>query len=195
MTLISKLCSAGLLLSLATGAQAMDCSEWAHFSSSEEFLEPLSVPAKKIGKHLTSSEYSDGVVFSSRRKGKDVWLDIEKFPGTTTAIAGTRAIMMAGRLMDENFERLVLEDDGKPVFAISEPDLRAVGCQFIWAREGGQNPIALMRELYRAMVWYEDGRPMSAQWNGSLLGDTTLAASLSVDVLMPEWAMSAVEME
>lgn len=195
MSFFSKFCTAVMALGIASGAGATTCEEWSYFSSKEDFLEPLSVSSKKIGKHLTASEYSDGIVFSSKRRGKEVWLDIEKFPGTTSAIAGTRAIMMAGRLMDESFERLVLEDDGKPVFAISEPDLRAVGCQFIWAREGGQNPIALMRELYRAMVWYEDGRPLSAQWNGSLMGDTSLAAQLSTQVLMPEWAMSAVEME
>ncbi|MFG6572468.1 hypothetical protein ACGYLO_12745 [Sulfitobacter sp. 1A13353] len=195
MKFVSSICSALMLFSLASGAQATDCSEWAYFSSSEEFLEPLSVPAKKIGKHLTVSEYSDDVVFSSRRRGKDVWLDIEDFPATSPAIAATRALMMAGRLMDENFERLVLEDDGNPIFAINEPELREIGCQFIWAREGGQNPLALMRELYQAMVWYEGGRPLSDQWNGSLLGDTGLAAKLSTEVLMPEWAMSAVELE
>jgi hypothetical protein len=195
MSFFSKFCTAVMALGIATGAEATTCEEWSYFSSTEDFLEPLSVSSRRIGKHLTASEYSDGIVFSSKRRGKEVWLDIEKFPGDTSAIAGTRAIMMAGRLMDEGFERLVLEDDGKPVFSISEPDLRAVGCQFIWAREGGQNPIALMRELYRTMVWYEDGRPLSTLWNGSLLGDTNLAVQLSTQVLMPEWAMSAVEME
>jgi len=195
MSFFSKFCTAVMALGIASGAGATTCEQWSYFSSTEEFLEPLSVSSKKIGKHLTASEYSDGVVFSSRRKGKDVWLDIEKFPGSSSAIASTRALMMAGRLMDENFERLVLEDDGKPIFAISESKLREIGCQFIWSREGGQNPLALMRELYQAMVWYEDGRPMSTLWNGSLLGDTSLAAQLSAQVLMPEWAMSAVEME
>ena len=195
MKAISKICSAVLLVSFGSAAQATDCSQWPHFSSTEDYLEPLSVPATKIGQHLTASEHADGIVFSSRRRGADIWLDIETYPGATVAIAGTRAIMIAGRLMDENFKRLMLEDDGTPIFAISEPDLRAVGCQFIWASEGGQNPIALMREFYKAMVWYEDGAPLSDQWNGSLMGDSTLAARLNAEALIPKWIMSAVDMQ
>ncbi len=193
MRAYTKFCSAVILTALATSAGATGCEKWSRFASQDDYLEPHSVPAAKIGKHLSASEWSQGIEFKSTRHGKEVWLDITSYPGETTAAGGSRAIMMVGRLMDENFEKLVLAEAGKGIFVISEPELRAIGCRFIWGKEGGENPIALMRELFKALRWYEGDRPLSTAWNGSLFGDTNNAISLHSEVLMPEWAMSAVK--
>ena len=193
MKLVSKFCSIAILFSAATAAQATDCSKWPRFSSSEAYLKPLSVPAEDIGEFLTASKFTDGIVFNSTRHDDEIWLDIKSFPGTTSAATATRSLMIAGRLMDENFKALVLEDDGKPIFSISQSQIRYIGCRFIWDREGGENPIALIREFYKALSWYPGGRPISTNWTGSLIGDTSLAVSLGNEVVMPQWAISALD--
>lgn len=178
---------------LASPALATDCSAWSRFSSTEEYLEPLSIPAAQIGEFLTKSPHSQGIVFSSKRHGEEIWLDIVSYPGDTTAAGASRALMQTGRLAGDDFETLVLTDNGQPLFAFSEPDLRNVGCRFIWAREGGENPIALMRELFKSMKDYNSMRPISNAFNGSLMGDSMTAMSLNNDVLVPKWVMSAVQ--
>ena len=191
-TLKTFLSTVAVLMSAHT-AQATNCSEWSRFSSSEDYLKPLSVPADQIGPHLSASKWSEGIEFTSRRKGDEIWLDIASYPGTTTAAGGPRAIMMVGRLADESFDRLVLSEEGEGVFAISERDLRSVGCRFIWGRTGGENPIALLREMYPPMVWYENGQPLSTAWDGSLLGDSQRAILIGTEVIIPKWVMSAVQ--
>ncbi len=44
-----------------------------------------------------------------------------------------------------------------------------------WGREGGQNPIALMRDLYKSMRHYETDQLITTHFKGLLLGDTDLA--------------------
>ena len=79
------------------------------------------------------------------------------------------------------------------IFSISQSQIRYIGCRFIWDREGGENPIALIREFYKALSWYPGGRPISTNWTGSLIGDTSLAVSLGNEVVMPQWAISALD--
>jgi len=182
----------GCILLSATSAEATSCSSWPQFSSTEGYLEPLSVPAGKIGDHLSASPHMDELKFTSELRDTELWLDIVDLPGEATAAAVPRAIMMTGRLTDDSFDTLVLMDQGQGIFALSEPDLRAIGCQFIWGREGGQNPIALMRDLYRSMTDYPTGLPLSTAFNGSLMGDTMLAVRLNNEQLVPKWALSAL---
>lgn len=189
----SAFCAVLYVSSLAGPAAATDCAQWARFSSTQEYLQPLAVPADRIGSHLSASEWSSGVEIESEMHGDELWIDITSFPGDTTAAAGPRAIMMVGRLADESFSHLVLSDAGTGLFAISEPDIRSIGCQFIWGVEGGQNPIALMREMYAAMTHYGTGQPLSTRWNGNLLGDTTIAINVNNEIVLPGWVMSAVE--
>lgn len=181
------------VFTLAGPIEATSCQQWPQFASSLEYLQPLSVPAARIGDHMSAAEWSDGVEFASELRGNELWLDITRYPSDTTAIAGTRAILIVGRLADDSFDRLVLSDADRGIFSISEPDIRSIGCQFIWGVEGGENPIALLRDLYSAMTHYETGRPLSTRWNGSLLGDTNLALELNNGVLVPGWVRSAVE--
>lgn len=181
----------GILAS--TSASATDCRAWSRFDSSEAYLEPLSVPAGDIGEHLSASQWSRGITFTSVMKGDELWVDITSFPGETTAAAAPAAIMQIGRLADDSFKTLVLSDGEKGLFAIDEPDIRAVGCKFIWGRQGGENPVALLRDLYPPMRWYETGAPITTAWNGSLLGDSQLAMRIGTEVLIPKWVMSAVD--
>ncbi|AXI54780.1 hypothetical protein C1J05_09970 [Sulfitobacter sp. JL08] len=191
LTKISAISSIILLVS-AGQMHATDCEQWPQFSSTEDYLEPLSVKADEIGEHMNRWQWSDGVQFSTEMRGDELWLDILAFPGDSTAAAAGRAIMQTGRLASEDFDRLVLADKGVGIFSIEEPKLRAIGCQFIWGREGGQNPIALIRDMYKSMVHYPSGEPLSTAFNGSLFGDTNLAISLNNEMLIPNWVLSAV---
>lgn len=190
--MISARILAILLASSAAQAAAADCAAWPRFTSSEPYLEPLSVPAAEIGAHLTASSGSNGVRFSSEMRGRDLWLDIIHFPGQTTAATAPAAIMRTGRLADDSFDRLILSHDGTGLFAIDRAPLRNIGCRFIWGREGGENPIALLRELFKDLTYYETGQSLGTGFNGSLLGDTQLALQLNIEVLLPAWVLKDV---
>jgi hypothetical protein len=153
----------------------------------------LSVPAGNIGEHLNASVWSEGVMFQSDLKGRDLWLDITHFPGTPTAAKAPAAIIQVGRLADDGFDRLVLAQGDQGLFVIERGALRDIGCQFIWGREGGQNPIALMRDLYRQMSLYDSGMPLGRGFTGSLLGDTSLALRINNEVLLPAWVAADVQ--
>ena len=170
-----------------------DCSAWSRFSSTEEYLEPLSVEAGKIGSHLSASEFSQGVEMRSEIRGDELWLDVEKYPGTTSAAIAPSLIMRVGRLADDSFQSLVLAHEGKGLFKIERDDLRKIGCRFIWGREGGENPIALMRELYQGLTYYETGAPLSRSFTGSLLGDTGLTMRLNNEVVLPAWILEDIK--
>lgn len=100
---------------------------------------------------------------------------------------------MIGRLSDESFERLVLVDGDQSLFYISEADLRSVGCRFIWRRQAGENPIALMRDFYSNLRDYDTDRPVVVGMNGSLLGDTQRVLTANNEVVLPAWIVSAIE--
>lgn len=171
---------------------ATDCSAWSRFSSTEEYLSPLSLKPNDLAVALNTSEYSSGLEVSIMQRGTELWLDITRFPGDAPVVTGTAAIMKVGRLLDADFEKIVLADNDTPLFFIEEPVLREIGCQFIWGREGGENPIHLMRILMKNLIRYETGQPVTTGFTGHLLGDTTLAMRINNEVLAPEWAMSAV---
>jgi hypothetical protein len=192
MQVLGKIvCIAGCLTIVAQGARATDCSAWPIGASSEAYMAPLSVPADRIGARLM--EISGGVQVSSELKGDELWIDITEFPGDVTAAAAPRIVMQAGRLAAPEFSLLVMSDSGRGIFSLNEADARRVGCQFQWGVEGGENPIHLLREMYKAMRFYETDRPVTTGFTGSLLGDTGLALNLNNEVFLPQWVMSAVK--
>lgn len=95
--------------------------------------------------------------------------------------------------MGGDFDALVLVDNGTPIFLVDEGIAREVGCQFIWGREGGENPIHLLRILMKNLKRYDTGQPVTTGFTGHLLGDTTLAMRVNNEVLAQEWAISAVQ--
>lgn len=183
---------AAAFTTVATTASATDCSAWSRFSTNRAYLEPLSVDTSEVGSFFSSYKYAGGVQLSSEMRSDELWIDITEFPGDTTAAAASRIVMQIGRLVEDDFNALVLAEGQTGLFRVPEPELRRIGCQFIWGIEGGENPIALMRELFKSMEHYETGKPVSTNWNGSLLGDTTLALDINNTLFLPKWVMSAV---
>lgn len=182
---------AALLLGSAQTVGATDCSAWPIGSSPEAYMAPLSVPADRIGARLT--EISDGVQVTSELKGDELWIDITEYPGDLTAAAAPRIVLQTGRLAGPGFSRLVLADGGQGVFSLSEAEARMLGCQFQWGVRGGENPIHLLREMYKAMRFYETGQLISTNFTGSLMGDTSLALNLNNEVFLPRWVLSSVK--
>jgi hypothetical protein len=176
-----------------SASQATDCSRWSRFESSEAYRQPLSVSASDIDDHLNGSVDLEGVDIAAELAGRDLQLDVLHYPGGVTAAAALRFVFMIGRLSDESYDRLVLMDEGEPLFYISEPDLRSVGCRFIWRRQGGENPIALMRDFYSNLYFFGTDQPVVRGLNGSLLGDTQRILQANNEVVLPSWIVSAIE--
>lgn len=174
-------------------SHATDCSRWSRFSSNEAYLQPLSVPASEIDDHLNGSMDLEGIEIAVDLDDDDLRLDVLSYPGDVTAVAALRVVFMIGRLTDESYDRLVLIDEGEPLFYISEADLRSVGCRFIWRRQGGENPIALMRDFYSDLHFFDTDLPVVRGLSGSLLGDTQRVLQANNEVVLPAWIVSAIE--
>ncbi|MBF9060723.1 hypothetical protein HKCCSP123_16200 [Rhodobacterales bacterium HKCCSP123] len=174
-------------------SQATDCSRWPQFASNEAYLQPLSIEAANTDDHLNGSNDLEGIIIAADLEGRDLQLDVLHYPGDVTAAAALRVIFMIGRLSDESYDRLVLIDEGERLFYIAEPDLRSVGCRFIWRRQAGENPIALMRDFYSNLYFVETDQAVVRGLNGSLLGDTQRVLQANNEVVLPAWILSAIE--
>lgn len=172
---------------------ATDCSQWPNFGSRDDFLEPLSVPAKDLDDHLNGSADLEGIKIKTELAGRDLQLDVLYYPGTVSAAAALRVVFIIGRLSDESYDRLVLTDENRSLFYISEPDLRSVGCRFIWRSQVGENPIALMRDFYSDLRYFETDRLVVQGLTGSLIGDTQLVLQTNNEIVIPAWILSAVD--
>ncbi|SIN82759.1 hypothetical protein SAMN05444002_0818 [Vannielia litorea] len=170
-----------------------DCTKWPEFTAPEPYLKPQSVSMNQIQNYLNASESSEGVIFDVERKGRELWLDIVYVPADATVIVGVRSIFQIGRLIDGDFDSIVFSDDGQGLYALPEPMLRELGCQFIWGREGGQNPIYLIRVFFQNLRDFENGKLAVSGFNGSLLGDTGRAMSYHNEVFAPKWILTALE--
>ena len=89
--------------------------------STEPHLEPLSVPAPKIGAWLTASPYSNGIRFTSVMQGHDLRLDIIDFPERAPEVGSIRALMQLGRVVNADFEQLILVDGQEALFVVAGP--------------------------------------------------------------------------
>lgn len=190
---LGKFAAACALCCLPSVSFATDCTAWARFSTSDPHQQPLSVSLDKLQNHLNASPLNKGIIYGVSQKGRTLELDVLHFPGTVEALAGLRTVFQIGRIADESFDTLVFVDAQERLFSIAEPELRSLGCQFIWGRKGGQNPIALMRLFFHALKDAQTGRPAVAGFTGSLLGDTNLALSAHNEIFLPRWVLSAVE--
>lgn len=186
-----------LPLAVALGAavlaasSAASCEQGAFASSTEEHLQPLSVPASEVGTWLTASPYSSGIHFTSELHGRDLWLDITDFPARAPEVASIRALMQLGRVVSADFDRLVLVDGREAQFVVAETDLRSVGCQFVWPANTGANPIDLMRRMIEALREENGGRPIKGLTTTASAGTSANAVAIVEDYLNVAWVESA----
>ena len=158
--------------------------------------EPNSVAVSELGEYLTTFPSAEGIVFEVTSKPGELWIDVVEYPGEVSLIAASRILFIIGRIADGEFGSLVLADAEEGLFRISESDIRAIGCQFVWGVEGyGQNPIALLRQFADALTHYNTGRRVALPFNGSLLGDTNKALAMLNETVSPQWILRTVEIK
>ena len=163
------------------------------FSGKNDLTKPSSVMVSSIPEFVESASWSDGIRVTASEQGDDVLLDVVEFPGTTSVAAAARVVWLIGRVMDTDAKKVVFVDEDEPLFAIDAAVLKNIGCRFVIGEEAGENPIALMREFYDAVVHSASGKRIAPVFTGSLLGDTSAAMVVNNEVFVPGWVMSAVK--
>lgn len=193
MTRLAWLALLATSLCLAAGvSRAADCTAWR--AASTAFGDPRSalVPAGEVGRAMSAAASLKGLAFTSELRGRELWLDVTRFPATGRLTEVAHALLIVANLTDDSFNLLVLADEGRGLFAISEPDLRAAGCLFLHAAPGAANPLQLLHDLARGLGDYRSGAPLATGFGGGLRNDTELALSVVGDVILPQWALSAM---
>ena len=163
-------------------------------SAAPDLTRPNSVANSDLESLINGgASWADGVKISVDGRGKELWLDVTEYPGTTAIAATPRIIWLIGRISSGAQTRVVFSDGKKGLFAIDEPILKNIGCRFVIGQEGGENPIALMREFYDALTYFDTGARVAPRFNGSLLGDTMIALDVNNKVFVPAWVANAVK--
>lgn len=153
------------------------------------------VSVSGIQDFLDTSPAVDGIKFAVTVKGKEVWLDIVQYPPQVSVIASLRSLLVLGRVVKPGYDKLVLADGDKGLFQVSYQDIHAIGCQFVWGTEGGQNPIHLLRELADSLTYYADGSRVAPPFTGSLMGDTSAMLGTMNKIVYPEWLLKTVTIQ
>ncbi|UXT64140.1 hypothetical protein FY133_00545 [Agrobacterium tumefaciens] len=159
----------------------------------EHAVDQISVSG--IQSFLDTSSAVDGIKFDVTIKGKEVWLDIVQYPPQVSVIASLRSLLVLGRVVKPGYDKLVLADGNKGLFQVSYHDIHAIGCQFVWGTEGGQNPIHLLRELADSLTYYADGSRVAPPFTGSLMGDTSAMLGTMNKIVYPEWLLKTVTIQ
>lgn len=155
-----------------------------------------SVPLSNLGAFLDSFPTAEAIKFEIDIRTDELWIDVLEYPSSVTIAAASRILFIIGRIVDGEFGTLVLADDGEGIYQISESDIRAIGCQFVWGVEGrGQNPIALVRQLADNLEYYGTGQRVARRFNGSPLGDTMAALDVLNNFINPNWVMRTVQIK
>ncbi|MFF2320221.1 hypothetical protein ACFVTJ_04125 [Agrobacterium sp. NPDC058088] len=153
------------------------------------------IPVSGLQRFLDTSPAIDGIKFHVSMKGKEVWLDIVQYPPEVSVIASLRSLLVIGRVVQPGYDKLVLADGDKGLFQVSYQDIHAIGCQFVWGAEGGQNPIHLLRELADSLTYYADGSRVAPPFTGSLMGDTSAMLGTMNKIVYPEWLLKTVTIQ
>ena len=179
----------------ASGALANPCGS-NYWPGTLPEHEPNSVPVSELGAFLSTFPTAEGIKFKVEIKPDELWIDVLEYPGKVSVAAASRIVFIIGRIVDGEFGSLVLADAGEGLFRISEDDIKAIGCQFVWGVEGrGQNPIALIRQFADALTYYDTGHRVAMPFNGSLLGDTNKAMAVLNQAVNPQWVLRTVEIK
>lgn len=174
----------------AGAARADDCATWRLATAASDIPGPGPVPAGEVGPALAGAPSLGDPAFTSELRGRELWLDVTRFPATGRLTEVAQALLAVARLADDTFDLLVLADGGQGLFAIPEPDLRAAGCAYSDAAPGVGNPLRLLHDLARGFGDYRTGEPLATGFGGGLRADTELALAVIGDVILPRWALS-----
>ena len=176
---------------VAAGASRADaCAAWRLATSASAPPGHAFVPAGDVGPALSAASSLGDLAFESELRGRELWLDVTRFPATGRLTEVAQALLGVAQLADDSFDLLVLADNGQGIFAIAEPDLRAAGCPYLGAAPGVANPLRLLHDLARGFGDYRTGKPLAPEFGGGFRADTELALSVVGDMILPRWALS-----
>jgi hypothetical protein len=175
----------GTILPLAAACTSVEaCDGYVTRHSTAAHLQPKAISADLLADALNSTSYSTGIRFASSRDGSKILLDITHFPTEAPEMGTIRALMQIGRLVDDDFEDLVLVDEATPLFLVSRAELRKVGCRFNWPNNTGEDPIMLMREMVSSLRRAGDDERLVT--GSSAL--TNQAVAIVLNEINPLWA-------
>lgn len=184
--------AAAMAVSFGSAALAGPCPGQM-FAAKNETAPPTSTAPADIAAFVAAAPWAEGVRVSVEERGTELWVDVTDFPGNITAAAAPRTAWLIGRIMDTSAATVVFADADEALFQIAAPVLKDIGCRFVVGEQARENPVALMREFYDAMMRYGSGQRIAGRFTGSLLGDTTTAMTANNEVFVPEWVLSAVK--
>lgn len=181
------------LACLGNLAKAQSTCPGALYSGTPDLAPANSTPNNQLQSFVNDrAQWSDGVKIKVVDRGSELWLDVTEFPGSTLAVAGLRIVWLVARISSGSQKAIVFVDGDSPIFMIDSVTLKDQGCRFVIGGQGGENPIALIREFFDALRYYDNAARVSPFYNGSLLGDTSTAMGVHNDVFLPKWILSAV---
>lgn len=193
MSRLAALALLAIAFCVAAGASRADACAARRLPMSAFALPgPAFVPAGEVGPALAAASSLGDLAFASELRGRELWLDVTRFPATARLTEVAQALLGVAHLADDTFDLLVLADDGQGLFAITEPDLRAAGCRYLGAAPGVASPLYLLHDLARGFGDYRTGEPLAPGFGAGFRDDTELALSVVGDVILPQWALSAM---
>ncbi len=179
---------AALLSTTAASASGCDAS---YKSGTLAEHRPGYVAVDDLQEFMDENDIAGGITYSFEEKDDELWIDIEEVSSETSGVVVARNLFVFGRVLDKDYRKFILSDEGAGVFSISGPKLQSIGCQFVWKEDRGENPIVLLRALADNLTYHDSGSRVAPPFNGSLLGDTKAAMDTLSGNMVPQWVLSA----
>lgn len=193
MLQIGRLAASGVLaFGLTTEAVANPCEGLRYQQSFADHLEAGSVSNNDLDDHLNTTQYSHGIQSNIEQRGSDLRIEIISFPGETQLAAGLFLILQAARLAQDNFERVVLVEQGQEKFSFDGKVARENGCQALWGVSTAGSPMPLFVDIMGAAI-DADGNALVSSYTGLWLSDMNIALEAFNGKIAPAWIYSAAQ--
>ena len=173
-----------------TPAHANPCEPYTYQPSFAPHLEAGSVPKNELDEHLNASRFAHSIQFDIEQDGGDLRVDIIGYPAEAQLAAGLFMVLQVARLAQDDFERLVLVEEGKEIFAFDGQIARENGCQAVWGISTAGSPLPLFVDIMGAAKDAE-GNALIPRYTGNWLSDMNIALEAFNEVIAPEWIFSA----
>jgi hypothetical protein len=180
---------AALVSSLASSADANPCETFKYQPSSSPHLKAGSVQNNELDQHLNASKYAHGIQFDIEQNGDDLRVDLIAYPKEVQLVAGLFMLLQVARLAQDDFERLVLVDQGEAIFSFDGRTARKNGCQALWGVSAAGSPLPLLVDMMGA-AQDADGIALIPKYTGSWLSDMNIALEAFNTLIAPNWIYS-----
>jgi len=184
--------SVALTFGFTAEAIANPCDGLRYQKSSAAHLEAGSVSNNKLDDHFNATRYSHGIKSDIKQIDGNLRIDIVSFPGDSQLAAGLFFILQVTRLAQDDFERVVLVEQGKEVFSFDGMVARENGCQALWGVSTAGSPLPLFVDIMGSAK-DADGNALISTYTGNWLSDMNLALEAFNSEIAPAWIFNAAE--